>query len=306
MCGIVGYVGEREAQPILINCLKRLEYRGYDSCGIALQGNLVETHKDAVRIEALEATLSPSNSSIGIGHTRWATHGKPSRENAHPHIDCSGKITVVHNGVIDNFLQLREQLSQEGHTFLSETDTEVIPHLIEKYYQGNLEEAVSHALADMTGSYALIAFHVDLKQLVVARNGSPMIIGIGDKENFVASDVPAVLDYTDRVMYVEDGDLGVITNNDIRFTKNGKPAEKAERRIPWTLEEAQKAGYEHFLLKEIHEQAKVIRNTFKGYISTLEPIVSLDIKREIDFNILILACGTSYHAALVGKHLIQE
>ena len=306
MCGIVGYVGEREAQPILVNCLKRLEYRGYDSCGIALPGNNVDTCKDAVRIAALEKTLSPNKSRMGIGHTRWATHGKPSKVNAHPHTDCSGKIAVVHNGVIDNFLQLREQLTREGHTFLSETDTEVIPHLIEKYYQGNLKEAVSRALDDIKGSYAFIAFHVDHKHLLVARNESPLIIGIGDKENFVASDVPAVLDYTDRVVYLEDGDIGVITRDEIELTRNGQPIEKTEHAIPWSLEEAQKSGYEHFMIKEIHEQPRVIRNTFSGYISALEPMVSLGIKRDIDFNILILACGTSYHAALVGKHLFQE
>ena len=306
MCGIVGYIGEREAQPILLNCLKRLEYRGYDSCGIALPGNTVETHKDAIRIEALERVLGPSSLPLGIGHTRWATHGKPSQENAHPHEDCGRNIAVVHNGVIDNFLQLREQLSQEGHTFLSETDSEIIPHLIEKYYQGNLEEAVSRSLKDIVGSYAFICFHVDHEELVMARNESPLIVGIGDRENYVASDVPAVLDYTDRVIYVEDGEIGVVTKEGIRFSRNGQHVEKTEHQIPWTIEEAQKAGYDHFMIKEIHEQPKVIRNTFKGYISALEPIVTLGVTREIDFNVLILACGTSYHAALIGKHLFQQ
>lgn len=307
MCGIVGYVGEREAQPVLINCLKRLEYRGYDSCGIALLGRGTEVYKDAVRIETLERSLQPNDSRTGIGHTRWATHGKPSESNAHPHTDCSGKVAVVHNGVIDNFLQLREQLTNEGHTFRSETDTEVIPHLIEKYYQGNLEQAVSRALVDITGAYAFIAIHADRKELVVARKESPLIVGIGDKENLVASDVPAVLDYTDRVVYVEDGDIGVITKNDIKFTRNGKGVERPEHRVLWGIEEAQKAGYDHFMIKEIHEQPKVIRSTFAGYISALEPQIDLGIRRDIDFNnILILACGTSYHAALVGKHVIER
>ncbi len=307
MCGIVGYVGEREAQPVLINCLKRLEYRGYDSCGIALLGRGTEVYKDAVRIETLERSLQPNDSRTGIGHTRWATHGKPSESNAHPHTDCSGKVAVVHNGVIDNFLQLREQLTNEGHTFRSETDTEVIPHLIEKYYQGNLEQAVSRALVDITGAYAFIAIHADRKELVVARKESPLIVGIGDKENLVASDVPAVLDYTDRVVYVEDGDIGVITKNDIKFTRNGKGVERPEHRVLWSIEEAQKAGYDHFMIKEIHEQPKVIRSTFAGYISALEPQIDLGIRRDIDFNnILILACGTSYHAALVGKHVIER
>lgn len=307
MCGIVGYVGEREAQPVLINCLKRLEYRGYDSCGIALLGGRTEVYKDAGRIEELEKVLQSNESRTGIGHTRWATHGKPSEVNAHPHTDCSGKVAVVHNGVIENFLHLKEQLTNEGHTFRSETDTEVIPHLIEKYYQGNLEQAVTRALGDIAGTYALIAIHADCKELVVARKDSPLIVGIGDKEYFVASDAPAVLDYTDRVMYLEDGDIVVITKNDIKITSNGKQVARPEHRVPWSIEEAQKAGYDHFMIKEIHEQPRVIRNTYAGYISTIEPEINLEIKRDVDFdNILILACGTSYHAALVGKHVIQR
>jgi glucosamine--fructose-6-phosphate aminotransferase (isomerizing) len=307
MCGIVGYVGKREAQPVLVNCLKRLEYRGYDSCGIALLGKNLEIYKDAVRIESLEKSLRPNSSHTGIGHTRWATHGKPSQKNAHPHTDCSGKIAVVHNGVIENFLQLREQLTKEGHIFRSDTDTEVIPHLIEKYYQGNLEQAVSRAIVDITGSYAFVAIHVDWHGLVVARNESPLILGVGDKEYIVASDVPAVLDYTDRVIYLEDGDIGVITENALICTSNGKQVERAEHRIPWSMEEAQKAGHEHFMIKEIHEQPRVIRNTYKGYISALEPVVNLGIERDTDLSdILILACGTSYYASLVGKHVIQS
>ncbi len=307
MCGIVGYVGKREAQPVLVNCLKRLEYRGYDSCGIALLGKNLEIYKDAVRIESLEKSLSPNSSHTGIGHTRWATHGKPSQKNAHPHTDCSGKIAVVHNGVIENFLQLREQLTKEGHTFRSDTDTEVIPHLIEKYYQGNLEQAVSRAIADLTGSYAFVAMHADWRGLVLARNESPLVLGVGDKEYIVASDVPAVLDYTDRVIYLEDGDIGVITDNALICTSNGKKVERAEHRIPWSMEEAQKAGHEHFMIKEIHEQPRVIRNTYKGYISALEPVVNLGIERDSDLSdILILACGTSYYASLVGKHVIQS
>lgn len=309
MCGIVGYVGSREAQTILINCLRRLEYRGYDSCGIALLGEneKVETRKDALRIDELSRALTPTNSRIGIGHTRWATHGKPSRSNAHPHSDCTGKIAVVHNGVIDNFMQLREELIEQGHVFASETDTEVIPHLIEKYYRGDLEAAVNRALQDVSGSYALIVIHSDCKQLVVARNGSPLIIGIGDRENFVASDVPAVLDYTDRVMYLEDGDIGVVSEEVLRFTSNGQSVTREEHAVPWNVEEAQKAGYDHFMLKEIHEQPRVIRDTYAGFISAIEPAVNLGIERDPDLqNILLLACGTSYHAALVGKHLIQK
>ena len=307
MCGIVGYVGKREAQPVLVNCLKRLEYRGYDSCGIALLGKNLEVYKDAVRIESLEKNLRPNGSHTGIGHTRWATHGKPSQINAHPHTDCSGKIAVVHNGVIENFQQLKEQLTREGHAFRSDTDTEVIPHLIEKYYQGNMEQAVSRAIADLTGSYAFVAMHVGWPGLVVARNESPLVLGVGDKEYIVASDVPAVLDYTDRVIYLEDGDIGVITEDTLRCTSNGKQVERAEHRIPWSMEEAQKAGHEHFMIKEIHEQPRVIRSTYKGYISALEPVVNLGVEKDADLSdILIVACGTSYYASLVGKHVIQS
>ena len=307
MCGIVGYVGEREAQPILVNCLKRLEYRGYDSCGLALLGEGVEVRKDAGRIGALEVTLEPSTCRAGIGHTRWATHGKPSQVNAHPHGDCTGNIAVVHNGVIENFLELKEQLEEEGHTFTSETDTEVIAHLLEKYYEGDLEQAMSRALDDITGSYALAAVHAEQGDLVVAKKDSPLILGIGDRENLVASDVTAVLDYTDRVVYLEDGDVGVLAKDGIRLTSEGRPVERAEHRIPWSLEEAQKAGYDHFMVKEIHEQPAAIRRTFAGYVSALEPEVDLGIRIDGDFNnILILACGTSYHAGLVGKHVIQR
>ncbi len=307
MCGIVGYVGEREAQPILVNCLKRLEYRGYDSCGLALLGAGVEVRKDAGRIGALEVTLEPSTCQAGIGHTRWATHGKPSQVNAHPHGDCTGNIAVVHNGVIENFLELKEQLAEEGHTFTSETDTEVVAHLLEKYYEGDLEQAMSRALDDITGSYALAAVHAEHGDLVVARKDCPLILGIGDRENLVASDVTAVLDYTDRVVYLEDGDVGVLSKDRIRVTSEGKPVKRAEHRIPWSLEEAQKAGYDHFMVKEIHEQPSAIRRTFAGYVSALEPQVDLGIRIDSDFNnILILACGTSYHAGLVGKHVIQR
>jgi glucosamine--fructose-6-phosphate aminotransferase (isomerizing) len=283
-----------------------LEYRGYDSCGIALLGKTLEIHKDAVRIEALERRLPANTSKAGIGHTRWATHGKPSQENAHPHTDCTGKIAVVHNGVIDNFHQLREQLSKEGHSFRSDTDTEVIPHLIEKYYEGNLQSAVAKTLVDIAGSYAFVVVHADWQGMVVARNESPLILGIGDKENLVASDVPAVLDYTDRVIYLEDGDIGVITSDEVKCFKNGEQVRREEHRIPWSIEEAQKGGYAHFMIKEIHEQPRVIRNTYKGYISALEPVINLGIQKDPGLDdILIVACGTSYYAALVGQHLLQ-
>ncbi len=305
MCGIVGYIGHREAQSIVLNSLARLEYRGYDSCGIAILGSDIKVYKDVGRVQQLRRVLPPNGGSIGLGHTRWATHGKPSQTNAHPHTDCRGKIAVVHNGVIDNFQSLREQLTREGHLFRSETDTEVIPHLVEKYYQGDLEKAVKRALLDIRGSYAIIVLCADSDQLVVAKNESPVVIGIGDKENFIASDVPALLEYTDRVIHLEDQDVALVTRDGIRITNNGKQIPVKEHRIPWSIEEAQKAGYEHFMLKEIHEQPKVIDNTLMGYISAIEPDIGLGIDLRAD-DILILACGTSYHAGLVGKHVIEE
>jgi glucosamine--fructose-6-phosphate aminotransferase (isomerizing) len=307
MCGIVGYIGEREAQPVLVNSLKRLEYRGYDSCGIALLDGNVEVRKDIGRIGALERTLQPSKSRGGIGHTRWATHGKPSQVNAHPHQDCTGKIAVVHNGVIDNYLRLKEQLTAEGHTFASETDTEVAAHLLEKYYEGDLERAMLRALEDIDGSYALAAIHAECAELVVARKDMPLILGIGDRENLVASDATAVLDYTDRVIYLEDGDVGILSKDGVKLTSEGKTVERSEHRIPWSLEEAQKAGYDHFMIKEIHEQPRAIRRTFAGYVSAVEPEIDLGLKKDVPYtNILILACGTSYHAALVGRSVIQR
>jgi glucosamine--fructose-6-phosphate aminotransferase (isomerizing) len=307
MCGIVGYIGDKQAQPILFNCLKKLEYRGYDSCGIAVAVSGIEVYKDAVRIEALSKTAPRFDGVVGIGHTRWATHGGPSRINAHPHLDCHKSIAVVHNGVITNFQGLKRQLTAEGHKFISETDTEVIPHLIEKYYSGNLEKAVAAALHDIEGSYAIIVLTTGEPKLVVARKDSPLIVGLGDRGNFVASDAPALLDYTNRVVYLEDGDIGVVTPQGIKIRSNGSEVKREEHKILWTVEEAQKGGYEHFMLKEIHEQPRVIRNTLGEYSRTTEPVINLPRVRDIGIeSMLMLACGTSYHAALVGKYAIEE
>ncbi len=306
MCGIVGYIGERQAQSILLSCLHRLEYRGYDSCGIAV-GSDVEVYKDAVRVKVLEK-MSPSLTGVvGIGHTRWATHGEPSQINAHPHCDCTGRIAVVHNGIINNFQKLRQQLTSEGHNFISETDTEVIPHLIEKYYDGDLEKAVETALREIDGSYAIIVLMAGEPELVVARKDSPLIIAVGDRENFIASDVPAILNYTSRVIYLEDDDIGVITTDSIKIRRGGAEVNRKEHKILWSVEDAQKAGYEHFMLKEIHEQPKVIRDTIGGYVSMTEPIADLALLGDAGLeDMLILACGTSYHAALLGKYIIEE
>ena len=309
MCGIVGYIGNKQAQPILLNSLSKLEYRGYDSCGIAIGAGSLKVYKDAVRVEALAKMMPKLNGMAGIGHTRWATHGKPSQVNAHPHLDCSGNIAVVHNGIINNFQSLRQQLIAEGHKFISDTDTEVIPHLIEKYYaknDKNLEKAVASALNDIEGSYAIIVLALAEPKLVAARKDSPLIIGIGDRENFIASDVPAILDYTNRVIYLEDGDIGVVTKDSLRVKRNGTKVNREEHKILWSIADAQKAGYDHFMLKEIHEQPKVIRDTLAEWMSATEPVTDLAAMCDGMKPVLILACGTSYHAALIGKYLAEE
>jgi len=307
MCGIIGYTGYQDAQPILLDSLKRLEYRGYDSFGIAVSAGSIEVFKDVGRVVDGERTLLSIKGTTGIGHTRWATHGKVSQVNAHPHTDCSNRIAVVHNGVIENFQHLRETLTQEGHQFKSDTDTEVIPHLIEKYYQGNLEEAVARALESITGNYAIAVMAQDYPGLIVAKKESPLIVGLGDKQNFAASDVAAVLDHTDRVLYLEDGDICNISCNSVSIHNNKQKITRKEHIIPWNIEEAQKAGYEHFMLKEIHEQPKVVENTFKGLISTLEPQVSVVPEAIADTSdILLVGCGTSYHAALIAEYLLGK
>jgi len=307
MCGIVGYVGEKAAQPVLLKCLERLEYRGYDSCGIAVSGSEVKVYKDAVRVGRLGKALPELGDRMGIGHTRWATHGEPSKVNAHPHIDCRGQIAVVHNGIISNYQALRKRLAAEGHRFVSETDSEVIPHLVEKYYNGSLEQAVEAALGDLEGSYAIILMAAGEARLVAARRDSPLVIGIGDGENFIASDVPAMLDYTNRVVYLEDGETGVVTSGGVKVKRDGKELFKESKRIWWNVEDARKGGYEHFMLKEIHEQPRVIRDTIGEYVSSSEPIADLALLSDVARgDMLLLACGTSYHAALIAKYLIEE
>jgi glucosamine--fructose-6-phosphate aminotransferase (isomerizing) len=304
MCGIVGYIGGKKAQPILLNCLGKLEYRGYDSCGVAIAGDGIEVFKNAGRVKALTKSAPPLEGTAGIGHTRWATHGGPSTVNAHPHVDCAGRIAVVHNGVINNFQELRDRLAAGGHLLVSQTDTEVIPHLIEEYFEGDFVAAVARALADIQGSYTMIALMAGQPELIAARKDSPLIIGVGDRENFLASDVPALLDYTSRVVYLEDDDIAVITANGISVKRDGAVIAPEEHKILWSVEDAQKAGYEHFMLKEIHEQPKVIRDTLSGYISTSPPAELAGEAGGME-DVLVLACGTSYHASLVGKYIIE-
>jgi len=310
MCGIVGYIGKRDAQPIILGALKRLEYRGYDSCGIAVLSNgKIEVFKERGTIDELEKALGGTRISgtVGIGHTRWATHGEPSRRNAHPHTDCKGDIVVVHNGIIENFQRLREKLTEEGHVFRSDTDTEVVAHLVEKYYNGNLEEAVKRALREIKGSYALAILHKADEKIIAARNKSPLVLGVGDGEFFVASDIPALLEHTNRVIYLEDGDLIVITKGGFRIENGGAVVSRKTETVLWSIEDAEKGGYEHFMLKEIHETPRVIEDTLATHLrdSALGTMnLDLDVPRPAE--VLMVACGTSFHAALVGKYVIEE
>jgi glucosamine--fructose-6-phosphate aminotransferase (isomerizing) len=307
MCGIVGYIGDKNAQPILLNALGKLEYRGYDSCGIAIADGGIEVYKDVVRVKALAKALKPHSGKTGIGHTRWATHGEPSKLNAHPHCDCKKRIAVVHNGTITNFRQLREMLTAEGHVLASETDTEVIPHLIEKYYSGDFEKAVTLALGDIEGAYTMIAMMAGEPRLIAARKESPLIIGVGDRENYIASDVPALLDYTSRVIYLEDGDIAIVSASDVKVKHDGTVIKREVNKISWNVEDAQKGGYEHFMLKEIHEQPKVIRDTLTDFLSSSRPVVELaGVEGSNLENIIIIGCGTSYHAGLIGKYIIES
>jgi len=305
MCGIVGYAGRRNALPILLDGLKRLEYRGYDSAGVAIVGSSLQVVKDKGFIANLEAQLPSLEGSTGFAHTRWATHGAPSKVNAHPHLDCTGKIALAHNGIIENFASLREKLEGRGHTFVSQTDTESLVHLIESYYDGDLEEAVRKALHDVRGSYAILAVHADEATKVVgARNESPLVVGIGPDENFLASDVPALLRYTDKVLYVMDKEMVVITPKGVTIKDlEGKPVTRETQRVTWNLEDAEKGGFEHFMLKEIHETPKAIHETLLGRLANLE--VNGFLSKDIT-SVKLVACGTSYHAALVGKYIIEE
>ena len=316
MCGIVGYIGGREAYPILIEGLKKLEYRGYDSAGVALlcDGQL-ELVKSVGRLQALEERVGQSipHGNIGLGHTRWATHGRPSDANAHPHSDCTGEFVVIHNGIIENYLPLKEWLVAEGHRFFSETDTEVLAHLAEHFYCGDLKETVRKIMAHVHGSYALVVMTSrEPEKLICARKDSPLIIGLGQGENFIASDIPALLEYTRKTYILDDGELAEVTQNTV-FVENGQgdPINKQTFEVKWDAVAAEKQGYEHFMLKEIHEQAKAVRDTLRGRL-TEESLVSLpevSLLAEQVKNlrkIVIIACGTSYHAGLVGKYVFEK
>jgi glutamine---fructose-6-phosphate transaminase (isomerizing) len=319
MCGIVGYVGSKVATPVLIDGLKRLEYRGYDSAGIAMSnGNGLETRKAKGKISQLEGVLNgnPIHGTIGIAHTRWATHGQPNECNAHPHTDCKNEIAVVHNGIIENYSALRTMLKKQGHTFKSETDTEVLAHLIEAAMgEGDpLEDAVIDALNLVEGTYGIaVLSSKDPDKIVCARKGSPLLIGLGENEYYVASDVAAILQHTRQVVYLDDGEMGVLTRGGYEVLDlNARRIKKGVSRIDWSLDEIEKGGFDHFMLKEIFEQPQTIQNTMRGRLVTEEgfsKLGGLNLSREdllaID-QIIITACGTSWHSGLIGEMYIEE
>jgi glucosamine--fructose-6-phosphate aminotransferase (isomerizing) len=318
MCGIVGYVGGRDAVPVIIEGLRRLEYRGYDSAGVAVvDEKRLHRRRSVGKLKNLEESLraEPLRGGFGIGHTRWATHGRPSEENAHPHQDCKGELVVVHNGIIENYLALKSRLAAAGHKFVTQTDTEVVAHLVESHMDGGgLEAAVRKALGDMEGIYALVLMHTAEPQtLVAARRGPPLVVGLGEGEHFLASDIPALLPYTRDFLFLDDGDVVVVTPKSVRITDaEGREVKRAPQRIAWDPVQAEKGGYRHFMLKEIHEQPRAVRDTLLGRIGLEEGEVHLqelgeaaaELKRAK--RVLLLACGTSWHAALVGKYLLEQ
>lgn len=319
MCGIVGYVGKNQAPSILIDGLGKLEYRGYDSAGIAVfDGNEINIAKTKGRLSNLIKLLleNPLSGTIGIGHTRWATHGAPSDTNSHPHISEDHKIAVVHNGIIENYMDIKEELLKEGYHFLSETDTETIAHLIDYYYKESLdfEDSVFKAVSRLEGSYALGIICKDSPdKLIAVRKGSPLVIGKGNGENFIASDIPALLNYTREVYFLEEEEIAVITDNDISiYDSNRNKIERDIYHVTWDIEAAEKSGYAHFMLKEIHEQPKIVRETILKRLPETEDGIVLDniklSKQELENidRIYVVACGTAYYAGLIGKHLIEK
>ena len=317
MCGIVGYVGKNQATPFLLEGLTKLEYRGYDSAGIAVfDGTKINVEKSVGRLASLKEKISGHEPQgfIGIGHTRWATHGRPSDLNAHPHTDCSGDFVVVHNGIIENYLSLKEKLIKKGHIFKSETDTEVIAHLLEELYAGDFEAAVREVLKRIDGSYSLVFMSKnDPDKLICTKQDNPLVVGLGDGENFIASDIPAIISRTRRTYIINDGEVAVIKADSVWITdREGVPVTKKVFEVNWNAEAAEKGGYEHFMLKEIHEQPKAVRNTTSPRISKDGASIVMDelkwTREYLDSfeKIFIVACGTAYHAGLVGKYYIEK
>ncbi len=327
MCGIIGYVGPNgtDVTSILLEGLSKLEYRGYDSAGIAVltSNGTLELRRRAGKIANLVATVEdgsrPASGPLGIGHTRWATHGRPNDTNAHPHPDCTGVLTVVHNGIIENFTELKSELEHEGHTFLSETDTEVISHLVERYYFGearhDLEQAVRLALQRVTGAYAIAVVSSEQPDVLIGARlgGGPLIVGVGDGEQFLASDIPAILKHTRRVLILDEGEIVLLHPRGVSMSKiDGTPVQRDPMFIEWDVESAEKGGYPHFVLKEIHEQPEAMRRALTGrvhdgqlHLAELEQIKQAGLLDQVQ-RIVIVACGTSYHAGLIAKYVIER
>ncbi len=317
MCGIVGYIGTQQACPILIEGLKKLEYRGYDSAGVALlNGGYIDIIKTVGRLYDLEQKLdgvSPEGS-MGIGHTRWATHGRPSDVNSHPHKACDSDFVVVHNGIVENYLELKGWLTARGHVFCSETDTEVLAHLVENYYQGDLLEAVRKAVSKVEGSYAMAVMSDREKdKIVCVRKESPLVIGLGNGEQFIASDIPAILNHTRETYIMDDGEIAVVQIDDVSiYNGSGSKVNKQVFKVNWDQQAAEKGGFEHFMLKEIYEQPPAIKDTLKDRLNVLDYKVELkELSLENQYlknlnKIFIVACGTAYHAGLIGKHVIEK
>ncbi|MCL4463266.1 MAG: glutamine--fructose-6-phosphate transaminase (isomerizing) [Firmicutes bacterium] len=315
MCGIIGYIGEKQAYPILIDGLSKLEYRGYDSAGVALlDEDQLEIMKSVGRLSKLEEKIGEQVpfGTMGIGHTRWATHGRPCDMNAHPHSDCTGEYVVIHNGIIENYQALREWLKTEGHLFRSETDTEVLAHLVEQYFRGDLKAAVRQVLEKVSGSYAMVVMSErDPGRLICARKDSPLVIGLGEGENFIASDIPALLKYTRRTIILEDGELAEVSRDNVTVERCGQLVTKEVFNVEWDVVAAEKAGFEHFMLKEIHEQPKAIRDTLRSRITAdgLVNLAELNLAEDEIWQlrkVVMVACGTAYHAGLVGKYVFEK
>jgi glucosamine--fructose-6-phosphate aminotransferase (isomerizing) len=318
MCGIVGYIGGRDAKPLLIEGLKRMEYRGYDSCGIAVVDNgtarLVRSVGRVAGLEEKVRTMPLDEAVIryGIGHTRWATHGKPSEENAHPHRDCTGQFMVVHNGIIENYLALKRALTAKGHVFRTATDTEVLPHLIESYFEGNLEEAVQKALRDVEGVYGMVAISCrDENKIVAARKGPPLVVGLGTGENYVASDGTALLPYTRDMLFLDDQEIAVVGAENVKIIDfSGNKIFKDSQLVTWSAEVAEKEGYPHFMLKEIFEQPRAVADTLRGRVTAEHDVALEDELGPLPFvdtidKVHVIACGTSWHAGLLGKFVME-
>jgi glutamine---fructose-6-phosphate transaminase (isomerizing) len=318
MCGIIGYIGDKPVVPVLIEGLRRLEYRGYDSAGVAVvNGHGLDIRRSAGKLINLENVIAdtPLTGNYGLGHTRWATHGRPTEENAHPHRDCKDKIVVVHNGIIENYLELKQELQSKGHRFVTETDTEVVAHLVEHEWNGDgLEGAVMRAMQRLRGLFAIVLISADDPEKIVAvRNGPPVVVGLGEGEWFVASDIPAILQHTREVAFLDDQEMVIVTRAGARFTDlAGKVIHKKSQRVTWDPVQAEKAGYKHFMLKEIFEQPTAVRETILGRVSQDTGLVFLDemTLTDDDFRAInkvqLLACGTSWHAGLVGKFLLEQ